>query len=131
MTTVSASIAPGATMAVGWICGIAAGLIVQDHGGEHGLGHHVLADFGPTLELPDVPAVALFSDMNLEFGRRENRPPKAGVVDAHEIDELTLRFRSQRMDNENGSGLRHRFDDQHTRHHWPRGKMALKIILGL
>src|SRR6202030_4410763 len=99
-------------------------LIVQDHGGEHSLGHYVLADFGPTLELPDVPAVALFSDMNLKFGRRENRPPKAGVVEAHEIEELTFRFRSQRMDNEDSGGLRHRLDDQHTRHYWPRREMA-------
>jgi hypothetical protein len=69
--------------------------------------------------------------MDLKSGRRENRPSKAGVVDAHEVDQLTLRFRPQRMHNENGGGLRHRFDDQHTRHYWPSRKMALKIILVL
>src|SRR5215467_14038534 len=35
------------------------------------------------------------------------------------------------MDNQDGGGLRHRLDDQHTRHHGARREMALEIVLVL
>src|SRR5579885_1397967 len=107
ITTSPARLAPGATIAVGWICAIAR-LIVEDHRREHRLGGDPAADLGAPLELPDVAAVALFRDMHVEAVARGYRTAEAGIVDAHEIHQLAFRFRPQRMDDEHRGGLPHR-----------------------
>ena len=87
----------------------------------------------PTLARPSnfqtLPRLALLGDMDIEPVAGEHRAAEPRIVDAHEIDELALRFRPERMHDQHRRGLRHRLDDQHARHHRPRREMALKIIL--
>src|SRR6516165_887084 len=86
------------------------------------------ADPGMPFEFPDVAAIALLDDIDIEPIAGKHRAPKASVVDAHEIDKLALRFRTEGVDNEDCRGLCHRLDDQHPRHHRPGRKMSLKVI---
>src|SRR5207302_2941924 len=86
MTTSSAKFAPGATIAVAWICGIG-GLLVEDHRGKHRFSHQLAADLAAPLEFPHIAAVALLGDMDVKTIARKHRAAEAGVVDAHEIDE--------------------------------------------
>jgi hypothetical protein len=67
--------------------------------------------------------------MDVEAVAGENRPAEAGVINTHEIDQLTLRFVPKRMDDQHRRGLRHGLDDQHSRHDRPARKMSLKILL--
>ena len=46
-------------------------LIVQDHRGEYRFGHQLVVDLGPALELPDIAAVALLDDVDVQADRRE------------------------------------------------------------
>src|SRR5206468_4208853 len=57
-----------------------------------------------------------------------HRPAKAGVVDAHEVDELPFRCRPEGVDDEHGGGLSHRFYDQDPRHDRAYREMTLKIM---
>jgi hypothetical protein len=41
-------------------------LIVEDHRGEHRLGHQLAAHLGAALEFPDIAAVALLRDTHVE-----------------------------------------------------------------
>src|SRR5271166_4185964 len=116
-------------MAVGWICGIADCLFVQNHRRKYGFGHQIVPDLCPALELPDIAAMTLLGDVHIEPVAGKHRTPKPGIVDTHEIDQLAFRFGAQRMDYQDRGGLRHRLDDQHSRHHGPRREMALKIDL--
>src|SRR5439155_3403714 len=84
IATSSANVAPGATIAVGWICGMRK-LIVEDHRGEDGLGHQLTADLGATFEFPAVAAISLFRDANMQAVTGEDRPAETGVIDTHEI----------------------------------------------
>src|ERR1700712_1821097 len=60
--TPSASSAPLATMAVGWISTLT-GSGLHDHGGELALGGDRLADHRPALELEDIAARAQHLDV--------------------------------------------------------------------
>src|SRR6266446_2723576 len=101
-------------------------LIVEDHRGKHRFGHQLAADLGAPLEFPHIAAVALLGDMDVEAVAGHDRAAEAGVVDAHEIDQLALGVLAERMDDEHGGGLRHRLDDQHPGHDRPAREMALK-----
>ena len=67
--TLAASVAPGSTTAVGWICAHRADSAVHDHGGEGRFGHELAVDHGLALELPDIAAVCCFV---------RRRAPRAG-----------------------------------------------------
>src|SRR3954447_3178219 len=128
IATSSANVAPGATIAVGWICGMR-NLIVEDHRGEDCLGHQLAADFGAAFEFPDVAAVALLRDTNMKAIAGKNRAAETGVIDTHEINQLALRFAPEGMDDQHGRRLRHRLDDQDARHYRPAREVTLKIML--
>ena len=59
----------------------------------------------------------------------EYRAAEARIVDGHEVDQLALGLRPQRVNDQNGRGLRHRLDDQHARHNRAGRKVTLKIRL--
>src|SRR5688572_18459598 len=87
-------------------------LCVADHGREVGLRHHLVADLGDAVEFPHRPAVAILLHFEPQLVAGHHRPAEARVVNAHEIDQLAVEGRAQRVDHENGGGLRHRLDDE-------------------
>src|SRR5436190_22700718 len=99
------------------------GLLVEDHRGEHRFRGKLAANFGAALELPDVAAVALLGDADMQAIARNHGSPKPCVIDAHEIDELAFRSRPKRMNDEDRGRLRHRLDDQNSWHDRPRREM--------
>src|SRR3984957_4094313 len=104
------------------------GLVVQDHRGKNRFRRELSADLGLAFELPDIATVALLRDLNLQDAAGYDRTAKPGIVDAHEIDELALRRRPQRVHHQDRRGLRHGLNDQYARHHRARGEMPAKII---
>src|SRR5579859_1928465 len=102
---------------------------VHDHGGEDGLGHELVAAHRLALELPDIAAMLLARDVNVQAIAWQDRAPEARVVDAHEIDELAFRPGPQRLHNQHRCRLRHGFDDEHARHDRTLGKVAFEIAL--
>src|ERR1700686_4241947 len=105
-----------------------AGLVAHDHRGKHRFRHQLAANLGAAFEFPDIAAIALLGDADMETVAGHHGPAKPGVVDAHEIDELAFRRRPEGMDDEHRGGLRHRLDDQHARHHRTAREMALEIV---
>src|SRR5215469_13216707 len=128
MTTSSASRALGATIAVGWICGMRA-LIVQEHRCEYRFRGKLTAHLGPSLEFPHIAAMPLLRNVDMKAVAGNHGTAKTRAVYRHEIDELPFRGRAQRVDHEHGRGLRHRLDNQHARHNRPRREMPLEVLL--
>src|SRR5215472_18949511 len=106
-----------------------AGRLIEDHRSKNRLGREMAIDLGLTLELPDIAAIALLGNVNIEAIPRNYRPAEASIVDAHEVDQLTFRSRPQGVYDQHRGGLRHRLNDQNSGHHWPSRKMALKVVL--
>ena len=77
-------------------------------------------------ELTDRAPILRHFDMQVEQAARFNRRSEFCAVDTHEIDELARVGEVHRFHSQHPGGLRHRFDDQHARHDWARGKMALE-----
>ena len=108
----------------------AAGIVRRDdHGGELGLGRDLAADLALGPELPDLAAAAEDLHMQLQPVPRRDDLAEAGLVQRHEIDEEALVDHLQRLDDEDGGGLRHRLDDEDARHHRLFGKVALEMRL--
>src|ERR1700738_5732382 len=75
-------------------------LLVENHRSKDRFGHQIVADLRPTFELPNIAAISLLRDVDIKPVARKNRPAEARVVDAHEINEFALRFRTECMDDE-------------------------------
>src|SRR5580658_8986714 len=126
MRTLSASLAPGSMMAVGWICATGRASAVHDHRGEGRLGDELIIDLGFALELPDIAAMLLLCDMDADHVAGDDRTAETRVIDAHEIDELAFGARAKRMHHQHGRRLRHRLDDEDARHHRALREVALE-----
>src|SRR6266851_4957393 len=103
-------------------------LVAHDHRGKYRFRHQLAANLGAALEFPDIASVALLGDAHMETIAGHHGPPKARMIDAHEIDQLAFRLRPQGMDHKHRGGLRHRLDDQHARHDRTGREMALEIV---
>src|ERR1700674_828819 len=104
-------------------------LIAEDHRGKYRFGHQLAANLGAALEFPDIGAMALLGDPDMEAIAGNHRPAKPRVVDAHEIDQLALGCRPEGMDDEHRGGLRHRVDDQDAGHDRAGREMPLEVRL--
>src|SRR5579864_2797588 len=100
---------------------------VHDHRGEDGLCHELVAAHRLALEFPDIAAMLLALDLNVQLIAGNDRAAEARAVDTHEIDELALGAGSQAVHDEDRRRLRHGLDDKHARHDRPTREMTLKI----
>src|SRR5436190_19973998 len=87
MLTPSASSAPLATRALGWMSTVK-GSGLHDHGGELAFRGHLVAHHGPAGELEDVAAVADHLDRHADHVAWPHRGAEPAVVGAHEEDRL-------------------------------------------
>src|SRR5436309_5152340 len=89
----------------------------------------LVADAGLRLSPPDRPPHPLQLTAQLEHVTGLDHALEPAVVDAGEQRQLAaVLLLAQHCD---GTGLRERLDDQHARHHGPRGKVAGEIPLVL
>src|SRR3989344_2892768 len=123
--TRSASSAPLATSAVGWISTAkASGL--HDHGGELALGGHLVAHEALARELEHVAPVANHPHRHPDHIARPHRLAEPAVVGGHEEDRLAGRVDLERLGHQHRAGLGHGLDQQHARHHWIVREVALE-----
>src|SRR5260221_10552105 len=101
--------------------------LVHQHRGIGRLGDQMPLDMRLAEELPHAEPIALLGDVDAQRVAGHPRAAEAGAVDADEIDELAFRAAAQRLNDEDGGGLRHRLDDQHARHHRALGEVAGEI----
>src|SRR4029077_3726396 len=102
-------------------------LIVENHRSKDCFRHQIVTDLRLAFELPNIAAISLLCDVDIKPIARKNWPSKASAVDAHEINELALRFGPKCMNDKHRRRLRHCFDDQYARHDRARREMSLKI----
>src|SRR5438094_8493695 len=102
---------------------------IADHGGKGGFRRDLAVDDRLARKLPDAGPALHLLDMKLETVARKDRPAEPDVIDRHEVDQLAFRLLAVGRDHKNGGGLRHRLDDQHTRHHRLGREVALEAWL--
>src|SRR3990172_13008892 len=124
-STSSASWASGATIAVGWIRRVT--LLVHQRRHHFGLAHHVAVHVGDPLHAARLAAELDHLELAAELVSRHNRPAEFHVVERHEVDHLALVvLAGHERHEQHPADLRHRFDDQHARHHGVAGEVPLE-----
>src|SRR5579864_9298286 len=124
--TPSPRMAPGSTWAKGWMWLVMARVSrsqVHPGGGQHRLGRQVAVH----QRLAGQPAVAAADahdvDLEADLVSRHHRAPELGVGDAGQVEELAAPLLDQ-LQQHQGTGLRHRLDQQHPGHHRLAGEVA-------
>src|SRR5262245_31781772 len=124
-STSSASSAPGSTIAVG--CTLQLGIIlIQDHGTDLGLRHHLPVDLGLAIKSPGASAAANLAHMVVKVIAGQHGFAELGAVYPHKIHELRLVVGAEVGHTQRPGGLCQAFDDQHSGHDRKAREVPLK-----
>ncbi len=97
---------------------------------EFGLRCGFAVDLRLALEEAHVAHRALLLNFEAQLIARHDDAVEARVVDLDEIEDAgVLSLRRRRKLDEHAAGLRHRFDDEHARHHRMAWEVALEELL--
>src|SRR5471030_202424 len=90
---------------------------VHNHGRHDGFGAGHAVNFRLAFEFPDISAILLFNDVDMELIARQDGFPELGLIYRQEVDELAFQRLASRMNDQRPCRLGHSLDDKNARHY--------------